>query len=324
MPPMNILTVGRQSEITNSLNYRYKPMTMKISKSTSPGSPRVAGFYEPDTGSIQYIAVCEATKKAALIDVVQGFDPAEAATDMAPAREVLDWVRAEELTVEWVLDTHPHADHLMASAWLKDQTEAPNAIGEKVLNIAMLWRDLYHMPDLDPEPHFDRFWADGDTFKLGDLEVRVMLSPGHTLGSVTYVIGDVAFVHDTFMQPDVGTARADFPGGSAVELYDSLQAILAMPEATRLFVGHDYGTEERDEPVWESTVSEQKALNKHVGGDTTKGDYVKLREERDSSLSLPDRMLAALQVNLRGGKLPVAESDGNRYLKIPLDRFCLK
>lgn len=296
-------------------------MPMKISENLGTNSPRVVGFYEPDSGSVQYVAVCQTTKKAALIDVVRAFDPAGAATNTGPAQEILDWVRAEGLEIEWILDTHPHADHMMASAWLKDQTGAPNAIGEKVHEIAGLWRDFYHMPDLDPAPHFDRFWADGDTFALGDLEVTVMLSPGHTLGSVTYVIGDAAFVHDTFMQPDAGTSRADFPGGSASELYNSLQSILALPDKTRLFVGHDYGTDERDEPAWESTVAEQKASNTHVGGDISKEDYVKLREERDETLSLPDRMLAALQVNLRGGKLPEPEADGHRYLKIPLDRL---
>ena len=296
-------------------------MTMKISESSGPGSPRVAGFHEPDTGSIQYVAACPATARAALIDVVQGLDPKSFATGMAPAEEVLDWVRGEGLTVEWVLDTHPHADHLMASAWLKAQTGAPNAIGEKVREIAALWRDLYHMPDLDPVPHFDRLFADGETFRVGECEVRAMLSPGHTLGSVTYVIGDAAFVHDTFMQPDAGTARCDFPGGSAAALYDSLQAILALPDDTRVFVGHDYGTDERDEPAWESTVAEQRRSNRHVGGGVPKDEYVRLRESRDATLALPDRMLAALQVNLRGGRLPEPEADGHRYLKVPLNRF---
>ena len=296
-------------------------MTMKISESRGPGSPRVAGFHEPDTGSIQYVAACPASGKAALIDVVQDFDPKSFATDLAPAEAVLEWVRAEGLSVEWVLDTHPHADHLMASAWLKERTGAPNAIGEKVREIAGLWRDLYNMPDQDPAPHFDRLFADGDRFRVGECEVRVMLSPGHTLGSITYVMGDAAFVHDTFMQPDAGTARADFPGGSAAELYDSLQAILALPDDTRLFVGHDYGTDEREDPAWEATVAEQKRSNKHLGGGTPKEAYVRIREERDATLALPDRMLAALQVNLRGGRLPEPEEDGHNYLKLPLNRF---
>lgn len=295
--------------------------TMKISESSGPASPRVAGFYEADTGSIQYVAICETTKKAALIDVVQGFDPASHATDMAPAQEVLDWVRDQGLSVEWVLDTHPHADHMMASCWLKEQTGAPNAIGEKVLEIADLWRDYYNMPDLDPTPHFDRLWSDGETFRLGELDVRVMLTPGHTLGSVVYVISDAAFANDTFMQPDVGTSRADFPGGSTEELYDSLQAILALPDETRVFIGHDYGGPDRDDPCWESTVKEQKTSNEHIGGGVSKAEYVKVREERDATLGLPDRMLAALQVNLRGGALPEPEADGHRYLKTPLNKF---
>ena len=296
-------------------------MITRISESRGPGSPRVAGFYEPDTGSIQYVAACPATGKAALIDVVQGFDPKAFATDHAAAEEVLGWVRSEGLEVEWVLDTHPHADHLMASAWLRERTGAPGAIGEKVREIAGLWRDIYNLPDLDPEPHFDRLLADGDTFRVGDCDVRVMLSPGHTLGSVTYVVGDAAFVHDTFMQPDAGTARCDFPGGSAAQLYDSMMAILALPDETRLFVGHDYGTDEREEPAWEATVAEQKRSNKHLGGGTPREEYVRIREERDATLALPDRMLAALQVNLRGGRLPESEGNGHSYLKLPLNRF---
>ena len=292
-----------------------------ISESTGPGSPRVASFYEPDTGSVQYVAICPRTGAAAVIDAVQGFDPRSFATDMRPASRVLDWVRTEGLRVEWVLDTHPHADHLMASAWLREQTGAPNAIGTGVREIARLWREIYNLPDLDPEPCFDRLWSDGDTFRIGDIEVRVMLSPGHTLGSITYVVGDAAFVHDTFMQPDSGTARTDFPGGSAAELYDSLMAILALPEGTRLFVGHDYGTPERSAPAWESTVAEQRAFNRHVGGGTSKAAFVEAREARDAGLPLPARMLAALQVNLRGGRLPETEGDGRRYLKMPLDRF---
>ena len=296
-------------------------MTMMISESRGPGSPRVAGFYEPDTGSIQYVAACPSTGRAALIDLVQNLDPRTFATGMAAAEAVLDWVRREGLEVEWVLDTHPHADHLMASAWLRERTGAPNAIGEKVREIAGLWRDLYNVPSLDPAPHFDRLFADGDTFRVGECQARVMLSPGHTLGSVTYAMGDAAFVHDTFMQPDAGTARCDFPGGSAAQLYDSMMAILALPEDTRLFVGHDYGTDKREEPAWESTVAEQRASNKHLAGGTSRDEYVRIREERDATLALPDRMLAALQVNLRGGRLPEPEGDGNRYLKVPLNRF---
>jgi glyoxylase-like metal-dependent hydrolase (beta-lactamase superfamily II) len=297
--------------------------TIRTSPSRGPGSPEVTGIYDAASGSIQYIAADPETRKAALIDVVQDFDPEAARTRTDCAERVLRIVEQEGLEVEWILDTHPHADHMMASAWLKARTGAPNAIGEKVAEIADLWRGLYHLPDaFDPSRDFDRLFADGDTFRIGNLDVRVMLSPGHTLGSISYVVGtDAAFVHDTFMQPDVGTSRTDFPGGSADMLYDSLMAILELPDETRLFIGHDYGTADRSEPAWEATVAEQRESNAHIGGSVSKADYVKRREDRDATLALPDRMLSALQVNLRAGQPPAAEGDGHHYLKIPMNRF---
>jgi len=298
-------------------------LTIKRSPSSGPGSPDVTGIHDPETGSIQYIVACPETSEAALIDVVQGYDPVSARLDTEIAERVLDLVADSGLTVTWVLDTHPHADHVMASTHLKDRTGAPNAIGEKVADIADLWRGFYNLPEaFDVARDFDHLFADGDQFRLGAMDVRVMLSPGHTLGSITYVVGrDAAFVHDTFMQPDVGTARADFPGGTAAQLYDSLMAILELPDDMRLFVGHDYGTDTRDGPAWESTVAEQRRDNAHVGGGITREAYVALRERRDSTLPLPDRMLAALQLNLRAGRKPPAEGDGHAYLKIPLDKF---
>jgi glyoxylase-like metal-dependent hydrolase (beta-lactamase superfamily II) len=293
------------------------------SPSTGPGSPDVWGLYEPATGSVQYVAACPRTRRAALIDVVLDFDPASAVTRTDSLERVLALVEEQGLTVEHVLDTHPHADHMMASAELKARTGAPTAIGAKVRDIAELWAGLYHMPDaFDPDRDFDRLLADGDSFAVGDLTFRVMLSPGHTLGSITYVAGsDAAFVHDTLMYPDMGTSRCDFPGGSAAVLWDSVQDILALPEATRLFVGHDYGTEERAEPMWEATVAEHLERNKHVHRGADRAAWIAEREERDATLPLPDRMLAALQVNLRGGRLPEPEADGHSYLKVPLNRF---
>lgn len=297
-------------------------MLSKVSLSRGEGSPTVIGFYEPDTGSCQYIAIDEATKQAALIDVVQEFDPAHATTRFDSAAWALDYLERQGLTPSIILDTHPHADHLMAAHWLKEKTGAPMAIGEKVKDIAAIWRDLYHLPHaFDPDRDFDRLYADGETFSLGELPVKVILSPGHTLGSVTYVIGDAIFAHDTFMQPDAGTARCDFPGGSAATLYDSLMVILGHPDDSRVFIGHDYGTDARDEPAWESTVGEQRAHNKHIGGGVPKERYVEIREARDRTLPLPDRILFALQVNLRGGRLPEPEADGHSYFKIPANRF---
>ena len=296
---------------------------IRKSASRGPASAEVTGIYEPDTGSIQYIAACPHTGKCALIDVVLNFDPKSASTSTEAMDEVLSVVKERGYTVEWILDTHPHADHLMASASLKERLGAKNAIGEKVREIAELWRDYYNNCDMfHPDADFDRLFADGDSFSIGELPVRVMLSPGHTLGSISYVVGDdAAFVHDTFMQPDAGTSRADFPGGSAGQLYDSLMAILTLPDETRLFVGHDYGTNDREEPAWEASVREQRQHNIHVGGGTSREDYVARREKRDKTLSLPDRMLAALQINLRAGRLPAPEDDGHSYLKIPMNRF---
>lgn len=298
-------------------------MIKRTSPSKGSGSPEVTGFYEEDTGSIQYVASDPETGKAAIIDAVLGFHPESSATDQSTVDPVLEHISQNALDVEWILDTHPHADHLMASSLLKEKTGAPNAIGEKVCEIADLWAEYYHLPGyFDPQRDFDHLWKDGDTFAIGDLPVRVMLSPGHTLGSITYVVGDdAAFVHDTFMQPDAGTSRADFPGGSASMLYDTLQQILSLGDETRLFIGHDYGSNDRDGPAWESTVVEQRADNIHIGGGVSKDAFVEQREKRDATLALPDRMLHVLQMNLRAGRLPETEDDGHSYLKIPLNKF---
>ncbi|SFD56893.1 MBL fold metallo-hydrolase [Roseivivax sediminis] len=295
---------------------------VRHSPSRGTGSPDVWGIYEPDSGSIQYICADPETKSATLIDVVLNFDPAHAATSEASLEQVLGIVAENGLHVEWILDTHPHADHLMASARLKARLNVPAAIGARVREIAKLWEDLYHLPGaFDPDRDFDRLFEDGETFAIGNLQVSVTLSPGHTLGSITYKCGDAAFVHDTLMHVDVGTSRCDFPGGSASVLWDSLQTILGWPGEMRLFVGHDYGGPGRDEPAWEATVAEHRAHNPHVKDGTAREEWIARREKRDATLPLPDRMLAALQVNLRGGRLPEAEADGHSYLKIPVDRF---
>ena len=294
----------------------------RTSPSRGAHSPEVEGFYEPDTGSVQYVVSDPASRQAAIIDAVWNFDPRSARTSTASADEILGYVRSRGLAVQWIIDTHPHADHFMAAAYLKQKLKAQQAIGAKVREVAELWRGFYHLPcGFDVDAVFDRLFVDGERFKLGALDVRVMLSPGHTLASITFIVGgDAAFVHDTLMQPDSGTSRADFPGGDAATLYRSIQAILALPPQTRLFVGHDYRHGGR-EPEWEATVAEQKAANIHVKDGISQAEFVKLRRERDQTLPLPDRMLHALQVNLRGGRLPEPESDGYSYLKIPANRF---
>ena len=293
--------------------------TFALSPSTGAGSPEVAGFFDPRTFSIQYVVSDPATGKCAIIDPVYDFDEKSGATASHHADELLAYVKEKGLEVEWILDTHPHADHFSAARYLKEKTGAPTAIGEKVVEVQALWKEIYHWPDFPADgSQWDRLFAEGERFRIGELETRVMFSPGHTLASITYVVGDTAFVHDTLFQPDFGTARADFPGGDAGQLWRSIQAILALPDDTRLFTGHDYMPDGRA-PEWESTVREQRETNKHLAGGVTAEDYVAMRNERDGELPMPKLILHSLQVNTLGGRLPAPEANGKRYLKIPLD-----
>ncbi|MFA6964999.1 bifunctional sulfur transferase/dioxygenase Blh [Bosea sp. (in: a-proteobacteria)] len=281
-------------------------------------SPRVRGFHDPRTGSIQYVVWDAATKRCAIIDPVHDFDEKSGATCMTHADAILAFLAEQGLTVEWILDTHPHADHFSAAHYLKQKTGAPTAIGARVTQVQQLWQRLYNWPALKTDgSQWDRLFAEGDSFMLGGIEGRIMFSPGHTLASVSYVIGDAAFIHDTIFMPDSGTARADFPGGSAGALWASIQDILALPDETRLFTGHDYEPRGRH-ARWESTVGEQKRSNAHLV-DMTQERFIALREARDATLPMPKLILPSLQVNLRGGRLPEPEDDGRRYLKIPLD-----
>ncbi len=290
-----------------------------IRQRISEGRPMVAGFFEPRTFSVQYVVSDPDTRECVIIDPVLDFDEKSGATATHSADELLDYIRRERLNVQHILDTHPHADHFSAAQYLRKQTGAPTAIGEQVRSVQRLWKELYNLPADFPEDgaQWDRLYADGDTFRVGTIPARVMFSPGHTLASVTYVIGDAAFVHDTLFQPDFGTARADFPGGSAEDLWRSMQRILQLPEETRLFTGHDYMPEGR-EPEWESTVAEQKARNPHIAG-VDEAAFLALRRQRDAELPMPKLILHSLQVNIRGGRLPEPEDNGRRYLKIPLD-----
>ncbi|WP_029352033.1 MBL fold metallo-hydrolase [Bosea sp. 117] len=281
--------------------------------------PEVTGFFDPRTWSVQYVVADPATKRCAIVDPVYDFDEKSGQTASINADRLLDFVRAKGYEVEWILDTHPHADHFSAAHYLKQKTGAPTAIGEHVKNVQKLWKGFYNWPDFPADgSQWDRLFADGETFRLGSIDARVMFSPGHTLASITYVIGDAAFVHDTLFMPDSGTARADFPGGSAKALWTSIQAILALPDETRVFTGHDYQPGGRA-PAWESTVGEQKAANIHMARCRNEADFVAIREARDRSLPMPKLILQSLQINTNGGCLPEPEANGVRYLKIPLD-----
>ncbi|MCQ4162996.1 MBL fold metallo-hydrolase [Roseomonas sp. GC11] len=281
--------------------------------------PAVTAFHEPRSGSVQYVVADPASGACAIIDPVLDYDEKSGATGTREAERILAFIAREGLRVEWILDTHPHADHFSAAAWLKARTGAPTAIGARVTAVQALWRDLYGWPDFPADgSQWDRLFADGEEFRIGTLAARVMHSPGHTLASITYVVGDAAFVHDTLFMPDSGTARADFPGGDAAALWRSLQAILALPPQTRLFTGHDYCPGGRP-ARWESSVAEQKAQNIHLTRYPDEAGFVAARQARDRTLPMPRLILHALQVNIRGGRLPEPEADGRRYLRIPLD-----
>lgn len=283
-------------------------------------APEVTSFYDPRTFSIQYVVTDPATKRCALIDPVLDFDEKSGAIATTSADALLAHVERQGLTVEWILDTHPHADHFSAAHYLKGKTGAPTAIGVNITGVQALWKDIYNWPDLKTDgSYWDQLFSEGDTFRIGSLEGRVLFSPGHTLASITYVVGNAAFVHDTIFMPDSGTARADFPGGSARALWASIQAILALPDETRLFTGHDYQPGGRA-PKWESTVGEQKRANPHLAGKDEQA-FIALRETRDRTLPMPKLILHALQVNVRGGRLPDPEANGKRYLKFPLAAF---
>lgn len=281
--------------------------------------PRVKGFFDKRTFSIQYVVSDPATGRCAIVDPVLDFDEKSGATATRNADAILAYVNDNGLSVEWILDTHPHADHLSAARYLKAKTGAPTAIGEKVVEVQKLWKDIYNWPGLPADgSQWDRLLADGESFSVGSIPARAMFSPGHTLASVTYVVGDAAFVHDTLFMPDSGTARADFPGGSASRLWKTIQDILALPGETRVFTGHDYQPDGR-EPRWESTVAEQKAANTHISTCRSQAEFVALREARDRTLAMPKLILHALQVNINGGRLPEPEANGRRYLRFPLD-----
>jgi glyoxylase-like metal-dependent hydrolase (beta-lactamase superfamily II) len=283
--------------------------------------PDVAGFYDEATGSIQYVVADPIARRCAIVDPVLDFDLRSGATQTTSANRLLRYIEAQGLTPEWILDTHPHADHFSAAGYLKDVTGAPTAIGERVIKVQEIWKKLYNLPETfrTDGSQWDYLFADGERFAIGDMAAIVLLSPGHTLCSVTYLVGNAAFIHDTLFMPDSGTARADFPGGDAGQLWQSIQRILQLPDDTRLFTGHDYRPNYR-EARWESTVGAQKAYNLHLK-DCDEAKFINLRMERDRSLPLPNLMLSALQVNVAGGRLPAPEDDGRRYLKIPLNAF---
>ena len=284
-------------------------------------TPEVLGFFDPATNTISYVATDPSTKSCALIDSVLDFDYASGSTSTASADALIEHVRKSGLTVEWILETHVHADHLSAAPYLQERLGGKIGIGERIKVVQDTFGKVFNEGTEFQRDgsQFDCLFGDGDSFKLGEINVDVMHTPGHTPACMTYVIGDAAFVGDTMFMPDFGSARCDFPGGSAEDLYNSIQRILSLPDQTRIFVGHDYKAPGRVEFAWETTVGEQKAKNVHVGGGKAKDDFVKMRTERDAQLGMPKLIVPSLQVNMRAGNMPAPEEDGKVFLKVPVN-----
>lgn len=282
--------------------------------------PEVRGLFHPPTSTFSYLAWDPATRAAAIIDPVLDYDGPAGRTDTASAAALLAMIEHEGLQLKWILETHAHADHLSAAAFLRERTGAPVGIGRGITSVQANFRDIYNLGADFPVDgrQFDRLFDDGQRFPLGELEVEVMATPGHTDDSVTYRIGDAAFVGDTLFAPDYGSARCDFPGGDAARLFASVQRLYQLPPETRLFLCHDYPPAGR-EPRCEWSVAEQRAGNVHINAGTREADFVAMRNERDAGLKMPALIIPSVQVNIRAGRLPEPEDNGRRYLRVPLD-----
>jgi glyoxylase-like metal-dependent hydrolase (beta-lactamase superfamily II) len=284
--------------------------------------PVVSAFFDRATFTVSYLVSDPVARRAVIIDSVLDFDLKSARTSTTSAEKVLAAANSVDLAVDWIVETHCHADHLSAAAFLKERTGARIAIGEQIKIVQETFRPIYHADDVtgDGTP-FDRLLKDGDTFGVGGLQVEVMATPGHTPACVSYRVGNNAFVGDTLFMPDYGTARTDFPGGDARALYRSIRKILALPPETVLWMCHDYGTVNRKTFVWRTTVAEERAKNVHIHDGVDEESFVDMRRSRDKTLEMPLLILPAVQVNIRAGHLPPAESDGNVYLKLPINRL---
>jgi glyoxylase-like metal-dependent hydrolase (beta-lactamase superfamily II) len=282
--------------------------------------PSVQAFFDNVTNTVSYIAHDPATKKAAIIDSVLDFTSRNGRTATRSADALLAAARTQGLDIIYILETHAHADHLSAAHYLREITGAPIIIGSHITEVQAIFGALFEADDVTPDGSaFDRLVADGDSLPLGDLQIKVMHTPGHTPACLTYLIGDAAFVGDTMFMPDYGTARADFPGGSAEALYRSIRNILELPEATRMFVGHDYLPANRTDYRWQTSVAEQRASNIHVHNGISEAEFVAMRTARDKTLEAPQLILPSLQVNIRAGAMPPASPGGHVYLRLPIN-----
>lgn len=280
---------------------------------------RIQAFFDEATSTVTYLVSDPVTRQAAVIDPVLDYDHRSGKASTLSVERVLKSVREQQLALAWVLETHAHADHLSAAPYLKQRTGARVAIGEHIRDVQAIFRPVFNLPEITGDgSEFDQLLRDGDTFKLGALTIEVLHTPGHTPACVSYRIGDAIFVGDTLFMPDYGTARADFPGGDARALYRSIRKLLAQPPQTRLFLCHDYLAPGRDTHAWETTVAEQREHNVHAHEGVSESEFVSMRERRDATLAAPTLLLPSIQVNIRAGRWPQAESNGVQYLKIPV------
>ncbi len=288
--------------------------------------PEVQGFFDTNTNTITYVVSDPATKKAAVIDSVMDYEPNGASIYFENADAVIAYVEEKELEVQWVLETHVHADHLSAAPYIQEKLGGKMAIGEHIKTVQDTFGKVFNQGTAyeRDDSDFDVLFKDGDTFTVGNIPAFAMHTPGHTPADMVYVIGDAVFAGDTLFMPDFGTARADFPGGSAEQMYDSIQKVFALPDTMRLFMCHDYLPEGRDEFAWETTIGEQKQGNIHVGNGIDKDTFVQKRTARDAELGMPRLIIPSIQVNIRGGKLPKAEDNGTVYLKTPINSVFAK
>lgn len=284
-------------------------------------NPTTKAFFDPETFTITYLVVDLTTKATAIIDPVLDFDQKSGRTATKSADIVIAYVAEHDLDVKWILETHVHADHLSAAPYIKEKVGGKIAIGAKVPLVQKVFKDLFFEDDsfATDGSQFDVLLGGGDVIKLGELEGSVMETPGHTPACVTYVFDDSAFVGDTMFMPDFGTARCDFPGGDASALYTSINQILELPDETKIFTCHDYLAEGRNEHAWESTVGEQKEKNVHINKNVSKDEFIKMRADKDKTLSMPVLILPSVQVNMRAGNMPPPEQNGISYLKIPVN-----
>ncbi len=285
--------------------------------------PEVFSFFDEPTNTASYVLKDPASKAAAIIDSVLDFDAASGHTSTKAADGIIAFVKERGFDVQWLLETHVHADHLSAAPYLKDKLGGKIAIGANITVVQDVFGKVFNAgTEFERDgSQFDALFKDGDKIRIGEMTGYAMHTPGHTPACMTYVFGDAAFIGDTLFMPDYGTARADFPGGSARDLYRSIKKVLALPPETRLFLCHDYKAPGRDVFAWETTVAEQRKSNKHVHDGVSEDEFVAMREARDKTLSMPKLIIPSIQVNMRAGDLPEPEDNGVRYLKVPLNKL---